>query len=89
VHRVFYENMIADTETEIARLLAYCGLPFDRACLRFHENERPVRTASAQQVRRPIYRDGIEHWRHYEPWLQPLKESLGDVLYSYPETPHF
>jgi len=89
VHRVFYENMIADTETEIARLLAYCGLPFDRACLRFHENERPVRTASAQQVRRPIYRDGIEHWRHYEPWLQPLKESLGDVLDSYPETPHF
>ncbi len=52
------------------RLLAYCGLPFDEALLRFHENQRAVRTASSEQVRRPIFRDGMEQWRHYEPWLQ-------------------
>ena len=58
IHRVFYENMIDDTEAEVRRLLAYCGLPFESACLRFYENDRPVRTPSAQQVRQPIYRDG-------------------------------
>lgn len=89
VHRVFYENMIEDTEAEVRRLLAYCGLPFESACLRFYENDRPVRTASAQQVRQPIYRDGVEQWRHYEAWLEPLKAALGDVLQSYPHTPRF
>jgi len=89
VHRVFYENMIEDTEAEVRRLLAYCGLPFESACLRFYENDRPVRTASAQQVRQPIYRDGVEHWRHYEAWLGPLKDALGDVLHSYPNAPRF
>ncbi len=89
VHRVFYENMIEDTETEVRRLLAYCGLPFESACLRFYENDRPVRTASSQQVRRPIYRDGVGHWRHYEAWLQPLKDALGEVLEVYPDTPRF
>jgi hypothetical protein len=89
VYRVFYENMIADTETEVRRLLVYCGLPFESACLRFYENDRPVRTASSQQVRRPIYRDGIEHWRHYEAWLEPLKDALGEVLDLYPSTPRF
>jgi tetratricopeptide (TPR) repeat protein len=89
VHRVFYENMVADTEAEVARLLAYCGLPFESACLRFYENDRPVRTASSQQVRQPIYQSGIEHWRHYEQWLDPLKKSLGDVFDTYPEVPHF
>jgi tetratricopeptide (TPR) repeat protein len=89
VHRVFYEHMIEDTEAEVRRLLAYCGLPFESACLRFYENERPVRTASAQQVRRPIYREGVEHWRHYEAWLEPLKVALGDVLAAYPDTPRF
>jgi hypothetical protein len=89
VHRVIYEAMIADTETQVRRLLAYCGLPFESACLRFYENDRPVRTPSSQQVRRPIYRDGVEHWRHYENWLQPLKQALGTVLEAYPETPDF
>jgi tetratricopeptide (TPR) repeat protein len=89
VHRVLYERMIEDTEAEVRRLLAYCELPFESACLRFYENERPVRTASAQQVRQPIYRDGVEHWRHYEAWLEPLKAALGDVLDSYPHTPRF
>jgi tetratricopeptide (TPR) repeat protein len=89
VHRVFYENMIEDTEAEVRRFLAYCGLPFESACLRFYENDRPVRTPSAQQVRQPIYRDGVEQWRHYEAWLEPLKVALGDVLDSYPHTPRF
>jgi tetratricopeptide (TPR) repeat protein len=89
VHRVFYENMIGDTEAEVRRLLDYCGLPFEAACLRFYENDRPVRTPSAQQVRQPIYREGIEQWRHYEAWLEPLKAALGDVLDSYPRIPRF
>jgi tetratricopeptide (TPR) repeat protein len=89
VHRICYENMIDDTEAEIRRLLAYCGLPFESACLRFYENQRPVRTPSSRQVRQPIYREGVEHWRHYEEWLQPLKDALGDVLDLYPDTPRF
>jgi hypothetical protein len=59
------------------RLLDYCGLPFEENCLRFHENNRSVRTASSQQVRQPIFRDGVDHWRHFEPWLGPLKNRLG------------
>ncbi len=66
VHRVIYEDMVADTEGEVRRLLDYCGLPFDDACLRFFENERPVRTASSEQVRQPIYKDGVDQWRRYE-----------------------
>jgi predicted Zn-dependent protease len=89
VHRIIYEDMIDDTEGEVRRLLAYCGLPFEDACLRFYENSRPVRTPSSRQVRQPIYREGIEHWRHYEQWLQPLKDALGDVLEVYPQTPRF
>ena len=65
-------------------LLDYCGLPFEPACLRFYENERAVRTASSEQVRQPIYREGVEHWRHFEPWLEPLKECTGPVLEAYP-----
>ena len=84
VHRVIYENMVDDTEGEVRRLLDYCGLPFEDACLRFYENDRAVRTASSEQVRSPIFRDGVDQWRHYEPWLGPLKTTLGDVLESYP-----
>jgi tetratricopeptide (TPR) repeat protein len=88
IHRVIYEQLVADTETEIRRLLDYCGLPFDEHCLRFHENGRPVRTASSEQVRRPIFRDAIDHWQRYEPWLEPLRSALGDVLEYYPAVPH-
>ena len=84
VHRVFYEALIDDTETQVRRLLEHCGLAFEEGCLRFHENERAVRTASSEQVRQPIFREGIDHWRHYEPWLAPLKEALGPVLGAYP-----
>jgi tetratricopeptide (TPR) repeat protein len=87
VHRVIYERTVEDTEAEVRRLLAYCGLPFEPGCLRFFENERPVRTASAEQVRQPIYRDGVGQWRNYEPWLGPLKEALGPVLDAYPAVP--
>jgi tetratricopeptide (TPR) repeat protein len=89
VHRVFYENMVEDTEGEVRRLLEYCGLPFEEGVLRFHENQRAVRTASSEQVRRPIFRDGMEQWRHFEPWLDPLKRSLGRVLEQYPAVPQF
>jgi tetratricopeptide (TPR) repeat protein len=89
VHRVFYESMIEHTETEVRRLLDYCGLEFEDSCLRFYENERPVRTPSSEQVRQPIFRDGMHHWRHFEPWLDPLKQALGTVLDRYPAVPEF
>jgi tetratricopeptide (TPR) repeat protein len=89
VHRVFYEQMIDDTEGEVRRLLDYCGLPFEESALRFHENPRAVRTASAEQVRRPIFREGLDQWRHYEPWLGPLVNALGPVLPAYPDVPGF
>jgi tetratricopeptide (TPR) repeat protein len=87
VHRVIYEHMIDDTEAEVRRLLEYCGLSFDERCLRFYENERAVRTASSEQVRQPIFRDAVEHWRHYDPWLGPLRDALGPVLDAYPSVP--
>ena len=87
VHRVIYETMVEDTEAEVRRLLDYCGLPFEEQCLRFFENARPVRTASSEQVRKPIYREGVDHWLHYEPWLGPLKAALGPVLDAYPAAP--
>ncbi|MBD8880601.1 sulfotransferase [Rhodanobacter sp. 7MK24] len=87
VHRVAYERMVEDTEGEVRRLLDYCGLPFEDACLRFFKNPRPVRTPSSEQVRQPIYREGLDHWRHYMAWLEPLASALGPVLESYPEAP--
>jgi tetratricopeptide (TPR) repeat protein len=87
VHRVVYERLVDDTEAEVRALLAHCGLAFDPACLRFFENDRPVRTASSEQVRQPIYRDGVDHWRHFEPWLGPLRAALGDVVDHYPDVP--
>jgi len=87
VHRVFYEAMIEDTEREVRRLLDYCGLPFEAGCLKFYENDRPVRTASSEQVRRPIFREGLDQWVHYEPWIGPLKAALGPVLTAYPAVP--
>jgi hypothetical protein len=87
VHRVLYERLIDDTEGEVRRLLAYCGLPFEPQCLKFHENERAVRTGSAAPGRTPLYREGIDHWRNYEPWLGQLKDALGPVLEAYPDAP--
>ena len=85
IHRVHYEAMVEDTEREVRRLLEYCGLPFEEACLHFYDNPRAVRTASSEQVRSPIYKSAVEQWRNYEPWLEPLKKKLGPLLQSYPE----
>lgn len=87
VHRVIYEDTVENTEAQVRKLLAYCQLDFEPACLRFFETQRGVRTASSEQVRQPIYRQGMEQWANYEPWLNPLKDSLGAVLNSYPEIP--
>ena len=85
VHRVQYEEMVENTEAELYRLLNYCALAFDPACLSFHQNRRPVRTASSEQVRRPIFREGLDQWRNYEPWLGPLRNALqSDVISSKP-----
>ena len=83
IHRAIYERVVEDTAAEVRRLLDYCGLPFEEGCLRFYENERAVRTASSEQVRRPIYRDALEQWTHYQPWLAPLEQSLGPVLQTW------
>ena len=80
VHRVIYEDLVEDTEREVLRLLDYCKLPFEPGCLKFYENDRAVRTVSSEQVRRPIFRQGLEQWRAYEPWLDPLKAALGPAL---------
>jgi tetratricopeptide (TPR) repeat protein len=88
IHRVQHEALVDDPESEIRRLLAWCGLDFEAGCLSFHENTRAVRTASSEQVRRPISREGLDHWRHYEPWLGPLAEALGDLAPVHEEYPN-
>jgi hypothetical protein len=80
VHRVIHEDLVEYPEVEVRRLLDFLGLPFDPACLTFHENRRAVRTASSEQVRRPITRDGLVKWKLFERWLDPLKDALGPVL---------
>ena len=77
VHRVIHEDLVDDPEAEVRRLLDFLGLPFDPACLAFHENKRAVRTPSSEQVRRPISRDGLEQYRAYQVWLGPLQAALG------------
>ena len=85
VLRVHYEDVVDDLESNVRRLLEFCELDFERACLAFHQTERSVRTASSEQVRQPIYRGGLSQWRHYQPWLGPLSEALGDALTRYRE----
>ncbi len=80
VHRILNEHLIDDLEGEVRRLLDFIGVPFDPACLDFHRNTRAVATPSAEQVRRPINRDGVDTWRDYERWLGPLKDALGEAL---------
>ncbi|MCP4302188.1 MAG: sulfotransferase, partial [Gammaproteobacteria bacterium] len=77
VHRVQYEKMVADTDAQIRALLDYCELGFEEQCLRFYETDRAIRTPSAEQVRKPIYKEGLEQWRNFEAHLDPLKEALG------------
>jgi hypothetical protein len=76
VLRMQHEEVVEDLEGSVRRLLAHCGLPFERACLEFWKTERNIRTASSEQVRRPIFKEGLDQWRNFEPWLGPLKEVL-------------
>jgi predicted Zn-dependent protease len=80
IHRVIYEDLVDDTEAEIRRLLDYCGLPFDAACLSFWQTERPISTHSSEQVRAPVFRGALDRWRRYEPFLAPLAQALGPAL---------
>jgi hypothetical protein len=75
-----YEDLVRDPELHIRRLLEFCRLPFEAACLDFHRTRRSVRTASAEQVRQPIYTSGVGYWRHFERELEPLRRALGDCL---------
>jgi hypothetical protein len=83
VLRIQHEDVVADLEGSVRRMLAFCGLEFEPACVEFHKTARSVRTASAEQVRQPLNRDGLEQWKHFEPWLEPLKVALGDALHGY------
>ena len=83
---VHYEETVTDLETQVRRILAHCGLPFEEACIHFHETERPVKTASSEQVRQPIYTRALGYWRHYEKHLGEWQQELGDILLELPET---
>jgi len=74
--RVQHEDVVEDLEGSVRRLLEFCGLAFEPQCVEFHKTQRSVRTASSEQVRRPIFKDGLDQWRHFEPWLEPLKTAL-------------
>ena len=83
VLRVWHEDVVDDLEVNVRRMLDFCGLPFEPKCVDFHKTERSVRTASSEQVRQPIFREGLDQWKHYERWLAPLKGALGDALVRY------
>jgi tetratricopeptide (TPR) repeat protein len=83
--RVWYEDVVEDLEGNVKRILDFCGLEFEPACVQFHKTKRAVPTASSEQVRQPIFRDGLFQWKNYEPWLGPLKDGLGDALVRYHE----
>jgi hypothetical protein len=80
---VQHEDVVDDLEGSVRRILDYCGLAFEPACVDFHKTRRSVRTPSSEQVRQPIFRDGLEQWTRFEPWLGPLREALGDALTRY------
>lgn len=89
VHRVIHEELVLNPEREVRALLDYLGLPFEDACLRFYETKRAVKTPSSEQVRRPLNAASLDQWRHFEAWLGPLRQSLGDVADVYPAVPRF
>lgn len=80
--RVEHEDVLDDLPGQVRRILHYCGLPFEASCLEFYKNDRAVRTASSEQVRKPISKKGVGQWRKFEPYLDPLKQSLGPLLNS-------
>jgi tetratricopeptide (TPR) repeat protein len=83
VLRVSYEDLVDDLDTSVRRILAHCGIAFDPACLAFHRSRRAINTPSSEQVRQPLFREGLSQWRHYDAWLGPLRESLGDAIDRY------
>jgi hypothetical protein len=83
VLRVQHEDVVEDLEGNVRRILDFCGLDFEPACVEFHKTERSIRTASSEQVRQPIFREGLDQWKNYEQWLEPLKDALGDALLGY------
>jgi tetratricopeptide (TPR) repeat protein len=83
VLRVFHEDVVEDLEGNVRRILDFCELPFEPACVEFYKTERSVRTASSEQVRQPIYREGLDQWKNYEPWLNELRDALGDAMQRY------
>jgi hypothetical protein len=76
VLHVVYEDLVEDLENQVTRLLRYCGLDPEPACLQFHRTARAINTASSEQVRQPLYRSALTDWQHFEPWLAPLREAL-------------
>ena len=85
VLRVHYEDLVGNLEENVRRMLEFCGLKYEPACVEFYKTERSVHTASSEQVRQPISREGLDQWRNYEPWLGPLRDHLGDALTRYRE----
>jgi len=83
VLRVQHEDVVEDLEGSVRRILDYCGLSFEEGCVEFHKTKRSVRTPSSEQVRRPIFKDGLEQWKAFEAWLVPLQDALGDALTRY------
>ncbi len=83
VLRVWHEDVVEDLEGNVRRILDYCGLPFESTCVEYYKTKRSVRTPSSEQVRRPIFREGLDQWKNYEAWLGPLKDALGDALVRY------
>jgi hypothetical protein len=83
--RVCYEDVVADLEENVRCIPDFCGLRFESACVEFYKTERSIRTPSSEQVRQPLFRDGLLQWQNYEPWLGPLSDTLGDALIRYRE----
>jgi tetratricopeptide (TPR) repeat protein len=83
--RIYHDDVVEDLEGNVRRLLEYCGLDFEPQCVAFHETRRSIRTASSEQVRQAIYREGLDQWKHFAPWLGPLEDALGDALSRYRE----
>ena len=80
--RVQHEHVVNDLEGNVRRILEFCELEFESSCIEFYKTERSVNTASSEQVRRPIFREGLDQWRHFEPWLGPLRTALGSLAQS-------
>ena len=83
---VHYEDTVGDFESQVRRILAHCGLPYEESCLRFHETQRAVRTASSEQVRQPLYTRALGTWRRYEEHLGPWREELDDIIAELPDS---